>query len=187
MHDILTACLTGLSLSPPLRKPEAILRPPRVFLQGRCPSPPRRGCRGGSRSRPWHRPDRRRPRRPGVPPSGTPTGFGTPARRRCQGKRLLGLQRRPQVGGRQDPHQNRDPNNAVAELRWPPTTLALVGGGQYLKDRLAANSAAPLTLLTPSTPSPTRFAARHELPDRRGNRSPGSATQGPGFRSHSTR
>jgi hypothetical protein len=43
--------------------------------------------------------------------------------------------------------QNRDPNNAVAELSVATNArLALVGGGAYLKDRLAANTAAPADL-----------------------------------------
>ena len=43
--------------------------------------------------------------------------------------------------------QSRDPNNAVAELSVATNArLALVGGGAYLKDRLAANTAAPADL-----------------------------------------
>jgi hypothetical protein len=43
--------------------------------------------------------------------------------------------------------QSRDPNNAVAELSVATNArLALVGGGTYLKDRLAANTAAPADL-----------------------------------------
>jgi hypothetical protein len=44
--------------------------------------------------------------------------------------------------------QSRDPNNAVAELSVATNArLALVGGGTYLKDRLAANTAAPADLV----------------------------------------
>jgi hypothetical protein len=44
--------------------------------------------------------------------------------------------------------QSRDPNNAVAELSVATNArLALVGGGAYLKDRLAANTAAPADLV----------------------------------------
>lgn len=43
--------------------------------------------------------------------------------------------------------QSRDPNNEVAELSVATNArLALVGGGAYLKDRLAANTAAPADL-----------------------------------------
>ena len=43
--------------------------------------------------------------------------------------------------------QSRDPNNAVAELSVATNArLALVGGGAYLKDRLAANTGAPTDL-----------------------------------------
>ena len=43
--------------------------------------------------------------------------------------------------------QSRNPNNAVAELSVATNArLALVGGGTYLKDRLAANTAAPADL-----------------------------------------
>jgi hypothetical protein len=43
--------------------------------------------------------------------------------------------------------QSRNPNDAVAELSVATNArLALVGGGAYLKDRLAANTAAPADL-----------------------------------------
>jgi hypothetical protein len=43
--------------------------------------------------------------------------------------------------------QSRNPNDAVAELSLATNArLALVGGGAYLKDRLAANTAAPADL-----------------------------------------
>ena len=44
--------------------------------------------------------------------------------------------------------QSRNPNDAVAELSVATNArLALVGGGAYLKDRLAANTAAPADLV----------------------------------------
>jgi hypothetical protein len=51
---------------------------------------------------------------------------------------LLGLQSRPQIGG----HQYPDVQLAIAAN----ARLALIGGGSYLRERLAANTAAPTDL-----------------------------------------
>ena len=95
---------------------------------------------------PGNRRDRRGPWRPGVFPPGTQRCLGRPARRRRESERLLRLRQRPKSGDHQYPPAKPEPGCPIGGGR--QCTFGPDWGGAYLRDRLAANTAAPADLAT---------------------------------------
>ena len=150
MHDILGQCLTDLSVSPPIAEsPKQSSASEESSSRKPAPLPQRVGrVAVGPRTRPWHSPwsplslphwristrhttKLRYPSKTAMPkqtfarPTKAPTGRWSSIPTCKAATRTI----------------------AVAELSVATNArLALVGGGAYLKDRLAANTAAPADL-----------------------------------------